>query len=240
MKTQSQILLIALAIAFTVVLALAVALICLSVMQESAEDRRQAEESAEEGSDGTTAETVPVFSGEETTALPEPDGLLYVRAGDGTCAVSGIGSCTDTVVVIPETSPAGDRVVRIAERAFMGCGSITAVHIPASVREIGELAFADCPNLVYLSVQAQNRYYCDLEGVLYTKDRHTLIQYPARRAGAVATVSREVTAICEMAFYRCVYLSEVRYEGTAEEWERIRVAPRNYSLTAAAVVYNGW
>ena len=37
-------------------------------------------------------------------------GLLYTSNSDGTCYVSGIGTCTDTDIVIPDISPAGDVV----------------------------------------------------------------------------------------------------------------------------------
>ena len=46
------------------------------------------------------------------------EGLKFTSNGDGTCYVSGIGSCTDTVVNIPPTSPEGDTVTSIGVNAF--------------------------------------------------------------------------------------------------------------------------
>ena len=40
-------------------------------------------------------------------------GLAYISLGNGTCSVSGMGSCTDTCVVIPRTNPSGEIVVSI-------------------------------------------------------------------------------------------------------------------------------
>ena len=37
----------------------------------------------------------------------KPYSLEFVSNGDGTCYVAGIGTCTDTDIVIPSTSPEG-------------------------------------------------------------------------------------------------------------------------------------
>ena len=49
---------------------------------------------------------------------PPSQGLAYISNGDGTCFVSGIGTCTDTDVVIPAVSPAGDTVTGIGDEAM--------------------------------------------------------------------------------------------------------------------------
>lgn len=79
-------------------------------------------------------------------------GLEYTSNKDGTCFVSGIGSCTDRVVVIPEYAPSGDRVTKIGSYAFEKCSDITAVEIPTSVIEIGAGAFMDCSSLQSLEI----------------------------------------------------------------------------------------
>ena len=88
---------------------------------------------------------------------PDPDyvpeapnysvGLEYTSNGDGTCYVSGIGSCTDAEIVIPETSPEGWRVVAIGSEAFKDYTSITSIYIPYTVTKIGIRAFNNCTNL---------------------------------------------------------------------------------------------
>ena len=75
------------------------------------------------------------------------EGLKYEFKADGkTCAVVGIGSCTDTHVIIPE-SFSGIRVTSIAEGAFAGNTNITAITVPASVTTIGKGAFDGCTSL---------------------------------------------------------------------------------------------
>ncbi len=175
---------------------------------------------------------------DEPEEQPTDAELLFQSLGNGTCAVAGPGGVRDACVVIPKTSPAGERVTKIAPRAFFGCEWITAVQIPESVREIGDKAFSDCKNLVYISVSAQNPVYCDADGVLYTADKRVLLQYPPMRAGDPLFLPASVTAVSEMAFYGCRNLKSVLYEGSGEDWERIGIGARNFALYAASIRFD--
>ena len=79
--------------------------------------------------------------------LKPSEGLRFTREEDGTCSVSGIGSCTDSVVVIPEKSPAGEKVTVIDRNAFSYNGFITEVIIPPTVKTIRSMAFNACTAL---------------------------------------------------------------------------------------------
>ena len=79
-------------------------------------------------------------------------GLEFTSNRDGTCYVSGVGSCTDREIVIPEYSPAGDRVTKIGASAFEKCADIRKIVIPNSVTEIGAGAFMDCSRLESLEI----------------------------------------------------------------------------------------
>lgn len=240
MKSQNQILMIALAIVFAIALALTVAMICLAAMQRE-EQETDPFPSLPVYPDSYSASTPPtvIQTTEQLTSPPDTgSGLVFRSTGYGTCTLEGIGSCRDAFVVIPEYSPAGDLVTAVSDRALMGCQTVTAVQIPETVTEIGYLAFAGCPNLIYISVSERSTSYCDREGVLYSADGKTLIAYPALRAGSSLYISASVSRIEDMAFYRCTYLTAIRYAGSAEQWESIAIGNKNYSLTAAAIVYN--
>lgn len=85
----------------------------------------------------------------------DPDysvGLEYTSNGDGTCYVSGIGTCEDTNIVIPSISPEGLTVIGIGENAFYNCKSISYVEFPNTLKEIGAHAFENCWGLQSIDI----------------------------------------------------------------------------------------
>ena len=238
---MTQTLLIILAVIFAVALTLTIAMISLSYIQVESEYTRPQEEYTPPPMQITTPMLTESTAPEETTVPEEvttpSNSLAFAPAGDGTCTVVGIGNCTDSCVVIPSYSPAGDRVTSVSARAFYGQKQINAIQIPPTVEHIGALAFANCQNLVYISVSDSNEEYCDIDGILYTSDGRELLLYPPMRAGASVTISLVTTEIAEMAFYNCAYLSHVYYTGSPDAWERITIGAKNYSLTAAAKTF---
>ena len=238
MRTQFQGLFLTLAFSFAMALSLAVALICISYLRTDFLTVPAKETETVTESDSPT-QTEGESETEQESERLLPEGLRFASNGDGTCRLVSLGSCTDACVVIPDFSPAGDRVISIDARAFYGSSTVTAIQIPSSVRSIGELAFANCKNLMYISVSRQNVAYCDVDGVLYTADERTLIQYPPKRAGEEVVIRGVTVEICDMAFYQCATLARVTFTGTAEQWERLRIGTKNYSLTAAAKTFGG-
>ena len=74
-------------------------------------------------------------------------GLEFTLLDDGTYKVSGIGSCTDTEIIIP--SVYNDKpVTSIGDSAFLGCSGLTSITIGNSVTSIGNSAFWGCYKLV--------------------------------------------------------------------------------------------
>ena len=83
----------------------------------------------------------------ETDPIPGSVGLIYILNEDGeSYMVSGVGSCTDTELVIPATYN-GKPVTTIGEWAFCNCTNLTSVIIPDSVTSIGDGAFERCTSL---------------------------------------------------------------------------------------------
>ena len=63
----------------------------------------------------------------------------------------------------------------IGEMAFLGCSSLTSINIPSSVNSIGKYAFRACSSLTALTVDANNPYYCAEGGMLFNKEKTTII-----------------------------------------------------------------
>lgn len=172
----------------------------------------------------------------EPETEPAPS-LKYVSFDNGTCSVSGIGDVKDVYVVIPEKSPAGDVVIAIEDKAFYENSNIKAVQIPSTVMSIGDLAFAGCSSLVYVSVDAKNRAYIDVDGILYTKDKTKLILLPGASPVAEIFISASVTEIAAMAIYNTSSLKSIKYGGTLSDWNKIKIGDKNYGIYAASLSF---
>ena len=81
------------------------------------------------------------------STLNESRGLAFRSAENNTCYVTGIGTCQDTNLVIPATSPNGETVEGVDDMAFYACQQINYVHFPDTVKSIGEAAFLKCRRL---------------------------------------------------------------------------------------------
>lgn len=79
-------------------------------------------------------------------------GLEYTRCdNDGYYMVTGIGTCTDAEVFIPERYN-GIEVIGIGDFAFSDCTSLKKINIPESVTSIGKSAFSGCKSLKDITI----------------------------------------------------------------------------------------
>ena len=86
--------------------------------------------------------------------LADSIGLAYKATDDGkSCIVTGMGSCTDTEVKIPETID-GLKVMAIGAGAFAKNEELTSVIIPFGVKIIAGSAFLKCPALTSVTIPA--------------------------------------------------------------------------------------
>lgn len=71
-----------------------------------------------------------------------------------------------------------DGLEKIEAYAFEGCSSLKSIVIPDTVKSIGVGVFKNCSALQEILVGENNRFYTSINGVLYSKDKSTLICYP--------------------------------------------------------------
>lgn len=194
----------------------------------------------EEASDTDESEKESDTENSATSETEEPPApapsLDYVSHGNGTCSVVGIGNIIDSYVTIPLRSPNGDVVTSIEEKAFCGNEFIRAVEIPSTISYIGDMAFSDCPELVYLSVDKDNKTFCDVGGILFTSDMTRLVTYPSASGASTISLPSSVIKISPMAFFECNNLKTIEYQGTAAQWSKIAIEEMNYGLFSTSII----
>lgn len=84
-------------------------------------------------------------------SLKTSEGLSYELLNDNSYAVSDVGTCNDSHVVIPEKYD-GLPVTVIGEQAFLWYSNATKITIPNSVTTIGNWAFFSCQNLTDVTI----------------------------------------------------------------------------------------
>ena len=129
------------------------------------------------------------------------DGSLYSK--DGTTLVRYAIGRTSSLVEIP------DGVTSIGSFAFATSENLVTITIPEHVTNIDAGAFKYCPNLSRIEVDENNLAYKTIDGNLYSKDGHTLVQYVIKNDNKDFTVPEDVTSIGGYAFSGCKNLTRV-------------------------------
>lgn len=130
------------------------------------------------------------------TSITIPSGLTSI----GEMAFFNCSALTS--VTIP------NGVISIGNFAFGSCTGLKSITIPSSVTSIENNIFQDCTGLTNITVDSSNPSFCSESGVLFNKDKTTLIYCPRRKTGSY-TIPDGVTAIGDYAFYYCSGLTSV-------------------------------
>ena len=161
-----------------------------------------------------------------------------LNTSTGKLTISGTGAMTNYSSGAPwyssrssiKTVVIGSRVTSIGDYAFYNCSSLTSITIPGSVTSIGRYAFYYCTNLTSITipdsvtsigesafrgrnlwnidVATGNPAYTSLNGVLFNKEKTTLICCPGGKSGAYS-IPDGVTSIGKYAFRSCTSLTSV-------------------------------
>ena len=87
----------------------------------------------------------------------------------------------------------------LSDEAFCGSTGLTSVSIPASLTTMGWGNFTYCTALMAINVAAENSVYSSLDGVLFSKDKTSLLVYPGGKTGAYS-IPNGTTSIGNNAF----------------------------------------
>ena len=123
-------------------------------------------------------------------------------------------------------------VEEIDDYAFKNCQNLEKITLSKNLTEFNQRAFSQCENLkeIYLSeniekirihgmgtyasiekfeVHPNNPHFTSVDGVLFTKDMKTLVNFPFYKDTINYTIPESVEKIAPYAFYRCKELENI-------------------------------
>ena len=128
---------------------------------------------------------------------------------------NAFSKCTGlTSITIP------DSVQSIGGFAFDKCTSLIDAKIGKGVSSMGERIFSGCTSLANIEVSANNQVYSSIDGVVFNKDKTTLLQYPIGRTDKTYNIPDGVQSIGEWAFENCTALTEVTMGDSVQSIEK--------------------
>ena len=100
-------------------------------------------------------------------------------------------------------------LTELPENSFYGCSNLKTISLPATVASIGETSFLNCYNLENIIVDPNNNKYESDEGVLFAKNKDTLVCCPKRKKGTYV-IPEGVVNVVNNAFRGCSELTNVK------------------------------
>lgn len=151
-------------------------------------------------------------------------GLSFINLPDGTCAVNGLGTCEDTEINIPPTSPEGKKVTAIDGYAFQDKTELTAVIMPNSVTEIGPYAFAGCSGIT---------------SIIFPDGMEKVGIYAFTRCEGLKQLylGSSLVSVADGAFFGCSTLQYVFFRGGKAAWEKVHVGSGNSAASLDGILY---
>ena len=107
-------------------------------------------------------------------------------------------------------------VESIAFHSFNDCFDLEAIYIGKGTKIINA-RFIECFNLIKIKVHEDNPYFCDVNGVLFSKDMKILIRYPAGRKEEEYEIPEGVEEVASYAFYGCPFLKRIKGSKTLKK-----------------------
>lgn len=97
----------------------------------------------------------------------------------------------------------------IYDNSFRECRALKEVTVPASVLFVEYGAFSHCESLKTIKVREGNAKFKSIDGVLYSADEKTIVQYPAGKEDPVAVIREGTREIGRNAFAGCALIEGV-------------------------------
>ena len=111
----------------------------------------------------------------------------------------------------------GEGITSIVNNAFSGCASIKSLNIPSGITFIHEKAFSGCVPLSSISLSDGNESFMLDNGVLYTKNKDTIVFYPSGKTEDTFTIRFGVRTIKSYAFDKAQNVVAVKIPESIEQ-----------------------
>ncbi|MBQ9945694.1 MAG: leucine-rich repeat domain-containing protein [Clostridia bacterium] len=157
--------------------------------------------------------------------------IKYKIDGDNAIVTGVPDNSTLPEIVIPDEYE-GKPVTEIADFAAVNLENVTKLTIGKNVSKIGLWAMENNKKVSFIDVDDENEYFCDVDGVLYSKDMKTLIFYPLARGieemtdkngktvkGISYAIPEGVETVRTKAFYKCSELRSITLPTTLKRIE---------------------
>lgn len=102
-----------------------------------------------------------------------------------------------------------DELEIIEEKAFSYCGKLKVVRFGKEISVIDSSAFNDCGKLTIFDVDEENTMFLSSDGILYSKDKRSVIRCPEGCANDLISILDTVETIEPWCFSRCLNLVDI-------------------------------
>ena len=143
-----------------------------------------------------TIESYAFYNCKKIKSVDLPKTLITIES-------NAFESCSNlSAIAIP------DSVTALKDNTFYNCVVLKNVAIGSGCKSISSTAFSNTTALEKITVSDDNTSYASVDGVLYNKNKTTLVLYPKSRKGEFV-VPDTVTTIADRAFENCYGLTGI-------------------------------
>lgn len=139
------------------------------------------------------------------------DAVVHVPEGIVSIGASAFWNNTSVrEVILPHS------LERLGGDCFYYCTNLENATIPSNVQVMGNNPFAGCPKL---TLKNESPFFCMEDGVLYDKDKTTLIYFPIKDERRSFSVPDGVMCLGKHCFYDCDNLHEITVPASVIRFE---------------------
>lgn len=100
-------------------------------------------------------------------------------------------------------------LIELGDNAFDFCSGLENINISSTVEKIGYGVFLGCSKLKEINVNTNNKYYKEIDNVLFSYNGKELVWYPQGKEGEKYIIPDGVEVIKYTAFYYCKNLNKI-------------------------------